>query len=523
MGIKPSEEKVLAIKNFEKPKSVKQIQKFIGMVNHYHKYIPKLAEFASPLHVIVTNANKKKKKDIEWNDEAQKAFENIKDSFASRVLLNHFNKEAKLTLTVDALNVAIGGVLQQIYNGISEPLAFYSKKLTPCESKYSTFDRELLAIYLNIKHFRYLLEGRIFIVYTDHKPLIFALTSKTERSPRQTRHLEYISQFTSDIRHISGDTNIVADTLSRTFEVEEYKVTDLNIKTLFEEQQRDKVLQEIISDKSKHLNLKFLKNDDLKINIWCECSSRTPRPYVPLNLRKTIFDKLHNIAHPGISATRKLITKRYFWPNMSKELNTWSKQCLNCQKSKIFIHTKSSVKKIDIPKERFEHIHRTYTYIDIVGPLPISREHRYILTVIDRYTRWPEAYPLKDITTSNIVDVLIRNYISRFGVPLNVTTDQGAQFTSTMFKELTKMLGCFKITTSPYHPQSNGMIERFHRKLKGTLMAKGKSMNWYDELPIALLGIRSVFKEDLQATGSEMVNGLWSKHTFAGRTLNHIY
>lgn len=190
MGIKPSEEKVLAIKNFEKPKSVKQIQKFIGMVNHYHKYIPKLAEFASPLHVIVTNANKKKKKDIEWNDEAQKAFENIKDSFASRVLLNHFNKEAKLTLTVDALNVAIGGVLQQIYNGISEPLAFYSKKLTPCESKYSTFDRELLAIYLNIKHFRYLLEGRIFIVYTDHKPLIFALTSKTERSPRQTRHLE---------------------------------------------------------------------------------------------------------------------------------------------------------------------------------------------------------------------------------------------------------------------------------------------------------------------------------------------
>lgn len=90
-----------------------------------------------------------------------------------------------------------------------------------------------------------MLEGRIFIVYTDHKPLIFALTSKTERSPRQTRHLEYISQFTSDI---------VADTLSRTFEVEEYKVTDLNKKTLFEEQQRDKVLQEIISDKSKIKN-----------------------------------------------------------------------------------------------------------------------------------------------------------------------------------------------------------------------------------------------------------------------------
>lgn len=502
VGIKPSEEKVLAIRKFEQPKSVKQIQKFVGMVNYYHKYIPRLAELTSPLHTMITNSLKKKVKYLEWKEEAINAFESIKQSFASRVLLNHFNNEAKLTLTVDASNVAIGGVLQQVYKNISEPLAFFSKKLTPAETKYSTFDKELLAIYLNIKHFRYLLEGRSFTVFTDHKPLVYALESKTDRNPRQTRQLEYISQFTSDIKHISGDANVVADTLSRTFEIEANKHSDINFKLLFDEQQKDEKLSELLSDKNKHPNLKHIQIPILNLKVWCECTLQTPRPYVPVNLRKILFEKLHNISHPGIRATRKLITERYFWPNMNKELNVWAKECVSCQKSKIIRHTKSPVHKIEIPKGRFEHIH-----LDIVGPLPISREHRYILTIIDRYTRWPEAYPLKDITTSNIVDVMIRNYISRFGVPINITTDQGGQFTSKLFTELTEMLGCFKITTSPYHPQSNGMVERFHRQLKAALMAKGQSTNWYDELPIALLGIRSIFKEDLQSTSAEMVYG----------------
>src|SRR5699024_4101649 len=124
---------------------------------------------------------------------------------------------ARLSLAVDASDTAIGAVLQRANNGHSNsaPLGFYSKALHDRERKCRAFERELLAIYLGIKHLRYMLEGRSFTVFTDHKPLTTALNSSADRTPRQFRHLDYISQFTSDIQHITGLNNVVADTLSR--------------------------------------------------------------------------------------------------------------------------------------------------------------------------------------------------------------------------------------------------------------------------------------------------------------------
>lgn len=214
---------------------------------------------------------------MDWNDEAIKAFNEVKDNFASRVLLNHFNSDANLTLTVDASNVAVGGVLHQTYKGKTEPLAFFSKKLTPSESKYSSFDRELLAIYLNIKHFKYLLEGRIFTVFTDHKPLTSAINSKTERSPRQTRHLEYISQFTTDIKYIRGESNVVADSLSRPFDVDVIGNSDLNLRALHKEQLNDSEIKDLVKDPSKSCNLKLIKVPFLNAELWCELSRDNPR------------------------------------------------------------------------------------------------------------------------------------------------------------------------------------------------------------------------------------------------------
>lgn len=220
-----------------------------------------------------------------------------------------------------------------------------------------------------------MLEGRCYTVYTDHKPLTRVLESKTERSPRQIRQLEYISQFTNGIQYVRGTFNVVADTLS-----------NLNLQLLCAEQQKDDNLAEITRNKEKYHNLKLIEIPLFNVNVWCEVSQGTPRPYVPLAMRRIIFDKMHSVSHPGVRGTRRMICKRYYWPGMSKEINVWAKECISCQKSKITSHTKSSVTKIDIPKGRFEHIH-----VDIVGPLPPSRNHRYLLTVIDRFTRWPEA------------------------------------------------------------------------------------------------------------------------------------
>lgn len=501
-GIKPSEEKVEAIRKFELPSTVKQAQKFVGIVNYYHRYVPKLAELTIHIHDIINKANKNKIKSLTWDDTARKAFEQIKNKFADKVLLTHFNSEARLSLTVDASTIAIGGVLHQHYNDKVEPLSFFSRKLSPAETKYSTFDRELLAIYANIKQFKHILEGREFTVYTDHKPLTTALQSKTERSPRQTRHLEYIAQYTSNIKYIRGDSNIVADTLSRSFEIDAIDNTEINLKNLMLCQQADEELKTLRETKDNNINLELIKIPFLNLEIWCENSTTNPRPFIPCNFRKNIFDKIHGISHPGIRATRKLITSRYFWPKMNKEINQWATGCISCQKAKIHKHTKPQIKKIEIPKGRFEHIH-----IDIVGPLPPSKGYNYILTIIDRYTRWPEAIPLRDISAPKVVSTFLKEYICRFGIPLTITTDQGRQFTSQLFTDLTKFCGTHKINTSAYHPQANGMVERLHRQIKTALNARDNVNNWVDELPIVLLGLRSTIKEDLGMTPSELVYG----------------
>ena len=187
---------------------------------------------------------------------------------------------------------------------------------------------------------------------------------------------------------------------------------------------------------------------------------------------------------------------------MRKDLNQWTTDCLQCQRSKVWRHTKTPVLKIPIPSNRFEHIH-----MDLVGPLPVSRDHRYLLTIIDRFTRWPEVYPLKDICTSTICKAFVDNYLPRFGVPLHITVDQGTQFTSHLFSELTKYLGAHKIYTSPYHPQANGIVERLHRQLKAAIMASDNSNNWIDELPSILLGLRTIVRGDLKCSPAEFVYG----------------
>ena len=188
---------------------------------------------------------------------------------------------------------------------------------------------------------------------------------------------------------------------------------------------------------------------------------------------------------------------------MNSDINYWTKSCIPCQKSKIQRHTKSKIEQFDLPKVRFEHIH-----MDIVGPLPSSKGHHYILTIVDRFTRWPEAYPISDITSQTIAKIFFLQYVSRFGVPHTITTDQGSQFESKLFNELITFLGAHKIHTTTYHPQSNGMVERLHRQLKAALIARCNTTNWSEEIPIILLGFRTSLKEDLKCTAAELVYGV---------------
>jgi hypothetical protein len=136
----------------------------------------------------------------------------------------------------------------------------------------------------------------------------------------------------------------------------------------------------------------------------------------------------------------------------------------------------------------------------------MSAGYTYCLTAVDRFTRWPEAVPIPDITADTVARVLLTGWISRFGCPQTITTDQGHQFEPQLFNSLARLCDIQLSRTTAHHPASNGLVERFHRTLKAAIMCHA-DQSWTEALPLVLLGIRAAFKEDLQASVAELVYG----------------
>lgn len=466
------------------------------MLNFYRRCIPGAATLQGPLNKYLAGAKKNDKRPIDWDEEASQAFERCKTAIQNAVVLGHPKRNAQLVLVCDASNTAMGAVLQQKDGNAWRPLGFFSKSFAPAQRNYATYDRELLAIHRAIKHFRYCLEGRHFVIWTDHKPLEYAFLQRPETAtPMRIRLVNFISQFTTDIRHVPGEENTVADALSR---VEEIDCTE-DYARLAAGQEKDSAIPDL--QRNTRLQLRWIKPPGTATPVLCETSTSQARPYLPESMREEIFHRLHGLSHPGIRASRRLVAQRYFWPNMNTDVARWARCCIPCQRSKIIRHTVTPPGTF-APSTRFEHLH-----VDIIGPLPPSYGYRYCLTMIDRFTRWPEACPLEEITSVKVAEAIVGTWISRFGTPARITTDQGRQFESDLFISLTRVLGIQRNRTSAYHPQSNGCVERWHRSLKASLMAVMNTTDWARTLPTVLLGLRSAVREDVGASAAEMVFG----------------
>ena len=457
-----------------------------------------------PLHALLT-ASKPKAQALNWNDDALAAFNATKEALASASLLTYPTTDAPTCLMTDASDTALGAVLQQYVNGTWHPISFFSRKMTPAETRYSTFDRELLAVYLAIKHFHHFLEGRHFHVLTDHKPLTFALSTRSDRhSPRQARQLDYISQFTSTIRHVHGLDNVVADALSRidTNALLSAQPPTVDFAAMAKTQATDPQIRTLQSSPSSTLVMEAVPLANSSTPLHCDTSTGTQCPLVPLAWHHTVFDSRHGLSHPGIRATQKLITARFVWPGINADARRWTRSCVQCQRAKIQRHSTAPLSSFPNPDARFDVIH-----IDLVGPLPPSRGCTYLLTCVDRFTRWPEAIPLTCITAEAVAQAFLTGWISRFGVPSTIVTDRGRQFESQLWNTLMTLPGSKRARTTAYHPQTNGMIERFHRQLKAALKAQPQPDSWMDALPLVLLGIRTALKEYISSTAAEMVYG----------------
>jgi transposase InsO family protein len=497
-GIKPTVERVRAILEFPQPQTCEELRRFLGMLNFYRKVVPRAAEVQREVNKLLLGPDKIKKTPLEWNPDALASFEECKTTLANCALLAHPLPGAPLAIVTDASDTAMGGALQQLVDGLWQPLGFFSRRLSPTQMKYSPYDRELLAIYETIRYFRPMLEARPFTVFTDHKPLTSVKgRASADKSPRQTRHFDFILQFTDDIQHIAGLQNVVADALSR---VHAISAQVIDFAALALEQAIDPELQTLKAEGSA-LQLELTDIPGSAEQVICDVSTGKARPFLTPSFRRPVFVKLHSLSHPGPQASARLLSSRFVWPRLKKDVTLWARACPKCQSSKVTRHVSTPLGHLPLPASRF-----TVLNIDLVGPLPPSRGLRYCLTVVDRFTRWCEAYPIEDMTAETVCKTLFSNWIARFGCPATIISDQGRQFESDLFRRFAATFGIRLCRTAAYHPQSNGMVERLHRTMKAALMCHGDE-SWSDNLPAVLLGLRCHFKEDLGATPAELVYG----------------
>jgi cleavage and polyadenylation specificity factor subunit 1 len=293
-GTCPLPEKVENIRNFKQPPTVKGQRQFLGMINFYRRFIPGVARVQAQLNNLL-QGNAKGRTPVTWNPVADAAFDDCKDALARPTLLAQPKLDGPLAIFTDASDFAIGVVLQQHVNGAWQPLEFFSKKLSPAQRKYSAFDRELLGMYRAVRQFRHMVEARYFCIYTDHKPVTFVYNLKSTHlsSPHQYRHLDYISQFTTDLRHIAGADNVVADAFSRVEDVE----LPMDYQALAVAQEHNQELREFRQSASS-IQLKQMLIPRTT-PITSDVSTPVARPFVKQHLLRAAFNAVHRFACPS--------------------------------------------------------------------------------------------------------------------------------------------------------------------------------------------------------------------------------
>ena len=320
----------------------------MGMFSFYRQHIPHYAHIVEPLQQLLNVTQLKqsyRRKNCQQQSEPTpfimledhcKAFSTLKTALANATLLHHLTENSTLSLTTDASDSAMGAALHEITDNSSRPIAFFSCRLTAAERNYSTFDKELLAIFAATLKFKHLIEGRHTVVFTDHKPITcsFQRSQTNSNNPRQARQFSLLAEYIDEIQHISGSTNVVADCLSRpppddtsltvastsTVSIDTYDLP--RIASL-----QDTSFQQQMSEQYHH------RTQMINIGtttLTCD-KSIPPRPILPEQCRYPIFTQFHNLCHSNWKSTSRMILARFTWPNAQRTIKEWCHNCLTQQ------------------------------------------------------------------------------------------------------------------------------------------------------------------------------------------------
>ncbi|KII68202.1 Transposon Tf2-9 polyprotein [Thelohanellus kitauei] len=524
-GVKPDKSKVEPILNWKIPSCTKELQSFLGVCAFYQKFIKNFAHIASPFYRLL-----RKSTPWSWSESCSNAFMEIKTKLSEIPSLYHPDWKLPFILHCDASDKAIGAVISQKNGQVEKPIAFYSRILNSAERQYSTLDKESLALVSAIKKFKYYLYGKKFFVYTDHNPLKY-LKSIKNISGRRARWILDLEEYDFEIDHIPGSDNIVADGLSRSIAALQLE-SDI---CLHEVQKKDQKLlpviqflqnnikEEKVNDAETNYLIEHSKQLSIINNLLCHRSRRGLRPVIPTSLRKQMFESCHSksLSHLGMNKTIDLLSDIAYWPSMKTDVSTWISECQSCQLNK---HRNRKPKSNLIPINTSPDVQ--FWEVDFMGPLPRTiNDNQYIIVFINTFTKWVEALAVPDQSSSTAVKAMLECVVYRFGIPDRIHSDQGRHFEGDLFKGICKTMGIKKSRTTPYHPASNGNVERENRKIKEMLRhhVNSNQNDWDRHLSMVLFAIRSAQNASTKYSPAELTLGRKLKTPVALEFSKNIY
>lgn len=533
-GIAMDPEKVRAIQSWKPPSTVKGVRSFLGFANFYRSFIPGFSRIATPIQELTH-----KDALFQWTPRCQESFQKLKDLFTTEPILATFDPDRTTVLETDSSGYNVGGVLSQYdREGYLRPCAYFSKKNSPAECNYEIYDKELLAIVRCLEEWDAELRSvGEFEIITDHKNLEYFYTAR-KLTERHVRWSVFMSKFNFKIIYRKGKDNERADALSRReqdmpdddnderIQGRTFQLLQANPKTqqtafiapildgdtsdtppeTLSYETPDKWEQAKQSDSVYQEAMKCLKEGrrtfpmklGLKVSI-AECRLDRQenlffrdRKWVPEDepLRTRLIQGAHDsplIGHPGREQTYIVVSREFFWPRMSKDIQRFVRNCDVCGRTKPWREQKKGLlKPLPLPDHPWQDI-----TMDFVTDLPLCEGKNNILVVTDRLTKGVIFEAMGRISVEETAWALVRTVVKRHGLPRTITSDRGTQFTSDIWRVLCRLCRIERRLSTAYHPQTDGASERVNAVMEAYLRAYTayEQDDWERLLPLAELAI----------------------------------
>jgi hypothetical protein len=472
-GLHFTSDKLDSVLNFQKPVYHAQLRSFLGLANYFREHVKHHSTLVYPLQRLLDNYDRRSK--LQWDTETDSAWENIKLAIHACPKLFFMDSTSEAHLYTDASDYGIGAYLCQMKDGKEVPVAFISKTLTQSQrEKWSTPQKEAYAIYYALCKLEHLLLDREFIIHTDHKNLTYVNDSV---NAMVVRWKLYLQEYTFKIQYIKGTDNVVADNFSRLCILEESSgFSNEQMLQFIEVEERFYTLSEL---------------------------HKVPRK------AKNIIKKFHNanMGHHGVERTiQKLQTAGYTWTGMRQHVRTYVARCACCQ---MMSQVKPSIRSNSFTLSHSRPMQSLA--IDTIGPLPEDDYgNKYIIAIIDTFSRFLELYPAADTTAAVAADAIFQ-HAGRYGNPSLLTSDGGSQYVNEIIACFLELMGTEHNITVAYSKQENGIIERSNkeilRHLKAIIYERSVMNTWRRYLPLVHRILNCTVHESIGVSPAQIIYG----------------